>query len=127
MRKIFVLLPFILSMAEPVKDRRLKVEVEDNKGLKHNLSGLVCSGKPSLKVREGMVDYSIEFTSLKRIEVLGTEGQELRVRLTLKDGASREYALASNIYCKASSTTGEAGFYLRDVRNIFIRMEERAP
>ncbi len=112
-------------MAEPVKDSKLKIEVEDKDGLRHNLKGLVCNGRGYLKVKEGNLEYTVNFSTLRAIEVLGQEGQQLKVKLSLKDGPTREYNVPANTYCKANSQMGEAGFYLRDVKTIFIKMEDR--
>lgn len=127
MRRLFLLAPLILSMSmsEPVKNTKLKVELEDRSGIKHSLKGLVCNGKPFLRVREGNVEYSVDFSSLRRIEILGQDGNQIRVKLLFRDGSSKEYFLPLNTYCKANSQAGEAGFYLKEVKNIFISMEER--
>ncbi len=125
MRRWLFLIPFLLSMAEPVKDSKLRVELEDRDGLKHSLRGLVCNGRDNLRVREGKVEYAVNFSSLRSIEVLGQDGTHLKVRLSFKDGPSRDYLIPVNTYCKGNSQTGEAGFYLRDIKNIFIKVEER--
>ncbi|MEJ7621337.1 MAG: hypothetical protein WKI49_02315 [Aquificaceae bacterium] len=125
MRRWLFLIPFLLSMAEPVKDSKLRVELEDKDGLKHSLRGLVCNGRDKLRVREGKVEYTVNFSSLRSIEVLGQDGTQLRVRLSFKDGPSRDYLIPANTYCKGNSQTGEAGFYLRDIKTIFIKTEEK--
>jgi len=125
MRKWLFLIPFLLSMAEPVKDSKLRVELEDKDGLKHSLRGLVCNGRDKLRVREGKVEYAVNFSSLSSIEVLGQDGTQLKIRLSFKDGPSRDYLIPANTYCKGNSQTGEAGFYLRDVKTIFIMTEEK--
>lgn len=125
MRRWLLLLPLILSMAEPVKDSKLKVEVEDREGLKHQLTGLSCGGRAHLRVKEGTLEYSINFSALRSIHVVGHEGQQLRVRLSFTDGASKEYLIPANTYCRAGSQVGEAGFYLKDVKTIFIKREEK--
>ncbi|MCS6957449.1 MAG: hypothetical protein RMK75_03205 [Aquificaceae bacterium] len=125
MRRLFLLAPLILSMSEPVKNPKLKVELEDRSGIKHSLKGLVCNGKPFLKVREGNVEYSVDFSSLRGVEILGQDGNQIRVRLLFRDRSSKEYFLPLNTYCRANSQAGEAGFYLKEVKNIFISMEER--
>ncbi|MCS6998923.1 MAG: hypothetical protein N2648_06075 [Aquificaceae bacterium] len=125
MKRLLLLLPFLLSLGEPVKDQKLKVELEDKSGLKHNLRGLVCGGKAFLRVREGNVDYSLDFSSIKSLEVLGQEGQQIKVRISFKNRASREYTLPADTYCKGNSQVGEAGFYVKDVKAIFITVEEK--
>ncbi len=125
MRKWLFLIPFLLSMAEPVKDSKLRVELEDKDGLKHSLRDLTCNGRSYLRLKEGKVEYVVNFSSLKSIEVINQEGQQLKVRLYLKDGPSRDYLIPANTYCKGNSQTGEAGFYLRDVKTIFIMTEEK--
>ncbi len=112
-------------MAEPVKDTKLHVELEDRDGLKHSLKGLLCNGREHLRVAEGKVEYAVRLSSLKSLEVLGQEGQHLRVRFYFKDGPSKDYLIPANTYCKGNSQVGEAGFYLRDVKTIFIKVEER--
>lgn len=106
MKKLYILIPLILSMAEPVKDKGLKVELEDKKGIKHHLNGLVCGGRTYLKVKEG---------------------DQLIIKIQLKNGNSKEYLLPASTYCKAKSNIGEAGFYLRDVKTIFIKTEDKKP
>ncbi len=122
-----MLIPLILSMAEPIKDKGLSVEVEDNKGVKHHLKGLICGGKPYLKVKEGSLEYSVDPSNVKSIEILSQEGDQLKIKVQLKNGSSKEYSLSSNTYCKAKSNVGEAGFYLRDVKAIFIKTEDKKP
>lgn len=127
MKRLYLLIPLILSMAEPVKDKGLKVEVEDQKGVKHHLNGLVCGGRAYLKVREGSLEYSIDPSSLKSLEVLSQERDQLRIRLKLKDGSLKEYTVPVDTYCKAKSNVGEASFYLRDIKTIFIKTEDKKP
>ncbi|MFN7065091.1 MAG: hypothetical protein ACK4OF_02945 [Aquificaceae bacterium] len=124
MRRLLFLLPFIVSMGEPVKDSKTRIEVEDKKGIIHSLSGLTCDGRGHLKVREGNLEYSIGPQVLNRIEVLSAEGSELRIRAYLKDGSSKDYFVPANTYCKARSQVGQAGFYLKDVSNISIKEEK---
>ncbi|QID32416.1 hypothetical protein [Pampinifervens florentissimum] len=125
MRRWLFLIPFLLSMAEPVKDSKLRVELEDRDGLKHSLRGLVCNGRNHLRVREGKVEYAVNFPSLRSIEVLSQDGPQLKVRLSFKDGPSKDYFIPANTYCKGNSQAGEAGFYLRDIKTIFIKTEEK--
>ncbi|MEJ5339559.1 MAG: hypothetical protein ACK42C_03725 [Aquificaceae bacterium] len=125
MKRWLILLPLILSMAEPPRDNRLRIELEDREGLKHSLRGLSCNGRGYLRVREGGLEYAINFSVLRSLEVISQDGQQLKVRLSLKDGTSKEYYLPANTYCKGGSQVGEAGFYLKDIKNIFIRMEEK--
>lgn len=125
MKRWLLLIPFVLSMAEPPKDNRLRVELEDKEGLKHSLRGLSCSGRAYLRVKEGSLEYTINFSSLRSIEVLSQESQQLRVRLSFKDGSLKDYLVSANTYCKGVSQVGEAGFYLRDIKNIFIKVEEK--
>ncbi|MEN3028454.1 MAG: hypothetical protein ABDH29_04420 [Aquificaceae bacterium] len=125
MKRLLFLLPFLLSLGEPIKDQKLKVELEDKSGLKHSLRGLVCGGKAFLRVREGNVDYSLDFSSVKSLEVIGQEGQQIRVRISFKNRAPKEYTLPADTYCKGNSQVGEAGFYVKDVKTIFINLEER--
>lgn len=125
MRMLYLIIPFILSMAEPVKDKGLKVEVEDKKGVIHHLNGLVCGGRTYLKVIDGNIEYSVEPANLKSIEVISREGEHLRLKLRLKNGTSKEYMAPINTYCKAKSQVGEAGFYLKDVKTIFIKTEDK--
>ncbi len=113
-------------MAEPIKDTRLRIELEDREGVRHSLRGLFCNGKDYLKVREGSVDYSITFGSISSIEVLGQDPSGLRIRVNSREGTTKEYFLSPNTYCRASSKLGEAGFYLKDVKTIFIKVEEKA-
>lgn len=108
-----------------MKDSRLKVEVEDREGLKHQLAGLSCSGRPHLKVKEGNLEYAIDFSAVRSIQVVGQEGQNLRLRLSFVNGTSKEYLIPANTYCRASSHVGEAGFYLKDIKAIFIKREEK--
>ncbi|MCS7262428.1 MAG: hypothetical protein N3C13_00535 [Aquificaceae bacterium] len=124
MKRILLLLPFLLSMAEPLKEQKFRVELEDKGGTKHSLRGLVCGGRAYLKVREGSVDYSLEFSSIRSIEVLSQEGQQMRVRVSFKNRSSKEYTLPSDLYCKGNALGGEAGFFLRDIRAIFITEEK---
>ncbi|MCS6875582.1 MAG: hypothetical protein RMK35_05480 [Aquificaceae bacterium] len=125
MKRLLLLLPFILSMGEPVRDERLRVEVEDKSGVRHSMKGILCSGRAYLKLREGNVEYSVDFSSLRSLEVLSQEGQQIRVRLTFRGRSSKEYSLPSDLYCKGGSQIGEAGFYLRDVKTILFTVEER--
>ena len=127
MKKLYILIPLILSMAEPVKDKGLKVELEDKKGIKHHLNGLVCGGRTYLKVKEGNLEYSLDLSTLKSIEVLSQAGDQLIIKIQLKNGNSKEYLLPASTYCKAKSNIGEAGFYLRDVKTIFIKTEDKKP
>ncbi|MFN3975869.1 MAG: hypothetical protein ACK4LT_02285 [Aquificaceae bacterium] len=124
MKKLYILIPLILSMAEPLKDKGLKIELEDKKGVKHHLNGLVCGGWTYLKVKEGNLEYSLDLSTLKSVEVLSQEGDQLMIRIQLKNGGTEEYTLPANTYCKAKSNVGEAGFYLRDIKTIFIKMED---
>lgn len=113
-------------MSEPIKDTRLRIELEDRKGVKHNLRGLLCNGKDYLKVREGSVEYSIAFSSLNSIEVLGQDPSGLRIRVNPREGTTKEYSLSPSTYCRGSSKLGEAGFYLKDAKTIFIKVEDKA-
>ncbi|MFN3870974.1 MAG: hypothetical protein ACK4MW_05780 [Aquificaceae bacterium] len=123
MRKILFLLPFLVSMSEPIKDSNIEVTVEDKSGIRHNLKGLVCNGREYLRVREGSIDYSINFSSIERIEVLSQEGKDIKLRIYTNDGGSKEYLVSANTHCKSKTPTGHAGFYIKDVKNIFIKTE----
>ncbi len=124
-RALLFTLPFLLSMAEPVKDKNLLIEVEDREGIRHNLRGLACNGKDYIKVKEGALEYAVGFKSLKSVEVLSQEGQNLRVRLSFKQGSVKEYLIPTTVHCKAVSDVGDVSFYLKDIKVIFISTEEK--
>ncbi|MCX8164550.1 MAG: hypothetical protein N3D14_04070 [Aquificaceae bacterium] len=125
MRRLLFLIPFVLSMGEPVKDQKLRIELEDKSGLKHSFRGLVCNGRSIIKVREGNVDYSLDFHSIRSLEVLGQDGQQVRVKLSFRNGASKEYSMPATTYCKTDSHIGEASFYIKDVKTIIFNTEEK--
>ncbi len=125
MKRIVLLLPFLLSMGEPVKEGKLKFVVEDKEGIRHNLSSLACDGRTYIRVKEGNLEYSIDFSSLDKVEVLTQRDKDLKLKLYLKNGGSKEYIVSPNTYCKGKSQMGQASFYLRDVKFIFISTEEK--
>ncbi len=124
MKRLLWIAPLILSMAEPIKDN-IKVEVEDQAGVRHHFNGLACGGRNYLKVKEGNVEYSVDFNNLKSLEVLSSEKDRLKLKLYFKNGGVREFYAPANLYCKTKSSIGEAGFYLKDVKAIFIKKEDK--
>lgn len=111
-------------MSEPIKDSKIKVVVEDKSGVRHNFNGIVCNGREYLRVKEGSVDYSIDFSAIERIEVLSQEGKDIKLKVYTKGGGSKEYLVSANTHCKSKIPIGYAGFYLKDVKDIFIKVEE---
>lgn len=125
-RFLWLTLPFILSMAEPVGDKNLRVELTDKEGVKHELTGLLCGGRDYLRVKEGAVEYAVPFSSIRYMEPIKQEGNLLRLKVELKGYGNKELLVPADTLCKANSKLGRASFYLRDVRAILFRTEEKA-
>jgi len=115
-----------LSMGEPVKlNKNLHIQVVDKEGITHKFSGILCNGRDYLRVKEGSVEYSVPFENVRQISVLSQRGESVYVKLILTNGVEKEIALSSNTYCTSQSELGKAGFYIRDVRDIFIERGEK--
>jgi hypothetical protein len=117
---------FLLSMAEPVKlSKNIHIKVIDAEGITHHLRGISCNGRDYLKVREGSIEYSIPFESIKHIKVLSQKEGILDINVELTDGTERRISVSANTYCTSQSELGKASFYIKDVRDIFIEKGEQ--
>ncbi|RMH05198.1 MAG: hypothetical protein D6699_03630 [Aquificota bacterium] len=124
-RFLWLSLPFVLSMAEPVANKNLRLELVDKDGVRHELTGLLCGGRDYLRVKEGAVSYAVPFSSVKSVQTLKHEDNLLKLRVELKGQGVKELYVPADTFCKANSKLGQASFYLRDVRSILFREEDK--
>ncbi|MFN3813233.1 MAG: hypothetical protein ACK4SM_01240 [Aquificaceae bacterium] len=127
MKRVLLLVPTVLlfSMAEPVKPSKdLMVEVIDREGIEHNLRGMVCNGKDYLRVKEGNLDYTIPFDMIKHISLLTQNGGLLILQIEFVNNRKENVSINANTYCTSIWEFGKVGFYMRDIKDIFIKKEK---
>ncbi len=119
---LFLASVLLVSMAErsqvPPELRNLKALVKDSKGVSHELTSLRCGDGASLKLKKGNLDYYVSLSSIKSIEVLGQDGEAVRVKLSLRDGSSETLHISSSTRCTAQSKLGTVSFYINEVRSV---------
>lgn len=108
----------------PSELRSVPVVVVDSEGTTHELLGLRCEGRGELELRKGNVDYKLSLLSVRRIEVIGEDGEKIRLKVTMKGGKSGEFFVERSLKCSAESDIGEVSFYLGDVRTVEIGDEK---
>ncbi len=121
---LLVLAILLLSMAEPMKpSKSLMVRVIDREGVEHNLKGVVCNGRDYLRVKEGNLEYTIPFDMIKHISLLSQNGELLVLRVEFVNGSKEKVYVSANTYCTSLWEFGKVGFYMRDIKDIFIEKE----
>ncbi len=120
---------YVWGMSEPppvpkeIKEARIRVV--DLKGVVHNLRNLRCDEGSVLKFGRGTLSYSLSLSSIRKIEVLGSEEGVVKVRVQLEDGKGEVFELPSSTRCTADSEVGSVSFYVNEVKSVEILKGER--
>ena len=112
------------SMAEPggipPEIRNIKVIVVDKKGVKHEFRNPTCEGLSYLKVRKGELEYSISITKIKKIEILETGEDYVKIKITTVDNKKDIFEASPGTFCIGQSDLGNVTFTLKDVKEIIL-------
>ncbi len=127
---LILITPLLVGMSEPAsvppEVKNIKAKVLDKKGVEHQLKEFSCGEGASLEFRKGTLDYTISLSSIERIEVLGENSGNVKVKVRLRSGKEEVFDLPSSVRCTAYSEVGSVSFYINEVKSIeIIKGEER--
>jgi len=97
--------------------------VTDTQGVSHDLRGLECSDG-ILRLKRGALDYSIPLSSVRRIVVLSSAADRVRLRVEFKEGSSEEFEASVSTRCISRSKAGSVSFYMSEIREMELLQGE---
>ncbi len=89
----------------PIPAKDFKVEIVDQLGVKTNLSNFSQEGKVVLAGKRGQAQIAIPFAIISKVEFLKLEGQEVILKVSLREPKSYEIKIE-----KKSKFFGQADF-----------------
>ncbi|MGC8808634.1 MAG: hypothetical protein ACP5Q3_00130 [bacterium] len=89
----------------PIPPKDFKVEISDQMGVKTNLSKFSQEGKVVLAGKRGQAQVAIPFEIISKIEFVKLEGQEVILKVSLREAKSYEIKIE-----KKSKFFGQADF-----------------
>ena len=124
-KKLTALLAFPLfafAMGEkPPADAFIPAKIVDRSGTEHEVSALLCDDKAYFEFRDGSVVLKVPFGKVKRLVVLGAEGDRLKVEVYFTDGGKRSFLIDPDVECSGPTPYGTLEAYLSQIREITFK------
>ena len=119
---LFLLLPILgFAMGErPNPETLVSAQIVDKTGVKHSVSAFVCDDRSYLTLKEGSARLKVPFDKIRKISVLGSEGENLKVEVEFIDGRRKKFLIEGDIECGGAEKFGLLEIYLSQVKEIIF-------
>jgi hypothetical protein len=123
MRKFLPLLFFLSSLGfamggRPSAEYLQTVKIVDAQGQEHILKSLSCDGNDYFEFKDGALSVKVPFTVIKKLEVVSSQGDNLKVKVYFKGGKEKEFTAEGDILCKGLSDYGLVEAYLKQIKEM---------
>ena len=103
---------------KPPADAFIPAKIVDKSGAAHEVSALLCDEKAYFEFEDGSVTLKVPFGKIKKLVVLGSEGDKLKVEVYFTSGGKKTFLADPDVECSGPTPYGTLEAYLSQIKEI---------